>query len=124
MIHRRCRHVVTENQRVLAGAQALDSGDLKAFGTLMVESHESLRLDYEVSCPELDVMCELGLGQQDVYGARMIGGGFGGCVLALVEKPSAESFRKAVAEEYRKRTGIDCEIYECFAADGAGPVNG
>jgi galactokinase len=121
VLHRRCRHVVSENQRVLAGAAALDGGDLKAFGALMIESHQSLRLDYEVSCPELDVMCELALGQPGVYGARMTGGGFGGCVLALVARESVGIFEKAVFGEYRRRTGMGCEIYECFAAGGAGP---
>jgi galactokinase len=122
VIHRRCRHVISENSRVLAAVEALLHGDLRTFGALMIKSHQSLRLDYEVSCPELDVMCELALAQKDVYGARMIGGGFGGCVLAIVAKSSADAFRKAVAKAYGERTGITCEIYECFAADGAGPV--
>jgi galactokinase len=124
VIHRRCRHVVSENGRVLAAADALERRDLKTFGALMVESHQSLRLDYEVSCPELDVMCELALAQPGVYGARMTGGGFGGCVLALAGKTSAEAFAKAVASGYHSGTGIECEIYECFASEGAGPDRG
>ena len=122
VIYRRCRHVVEENRRVLTAAHALERDDLTECGSLMTESHQSLRLDYEVSCPEIDLMCELALGVQGVYGARMIGGGFGGCVLALVDKKADQTFRSAVANEYERRTSIACKIYECFAADGAGQV--
>jgi galactokinase len=122
VIYRRCRHVIGENQRVLDGAEALEHGNLIEFGTLMVQSHESLRMDYEVSCPELDLMCELSLRVEGVYGARMMGGGFGGCALALVKQSAVRDFRIKVAYEYQRRTGIVSEIYECFAADGAGPV--
>ncbi|MDP9111727.1 MAG: galactokinase [Candidatus Eremiobacteraeota bacterium] len=122
VIYRRCRHVIGENQRVLDGADALERGELLAFGALMVQSHESLRLDYEVSCSELDLMCELSLRVEGVYGARMMGGGFGGCALALVKQSVVPAFRTKVADEYQRRTGIASEIYECFAADGAGSV--
>jgi galactokinase len=120
VIHRRCRHVIGENRRVLLATQALETGDLGTFGALMKASHQSLRLDYEVSCPELDLMCELALGVSGVYGARMMGGGFGGCVLAVTETSAGENFRHTVAAAYRQRTGVDCEIYECSTADGAG----
>ena len=123
VIHRRCRHVVEENGRVLLATQALESGDLRTFGALMQASHQSLRLDYEVSCPELDLMCELALGVKGVHGARMMGGGFGGCVLALAETSMHDDFRRTVADEYRRRTGVACEIYECFPADGAGRLS-
>jgi galactokinase len=119
---RRCRHVIGENERVLQGAAALEQNRLAEFGALMMQSHQSLRLDYEVSCLELDVMCELAVAMPGVYGARMTGGGFGGCALALVKKPAVEMFRQTMPQEYRRRTGIDCEIYECFAANGAGPL--
>jgi galactokinase len=122
VIHRRCRHVIEENRRVLLATQALESGDTENFGALMQASHESLRLDYEVSCPELDLMCELALGVKGVHGARMMGGGFGGCVIALADASSSEDFRHTVGEGYRRRTGIQCEIYECSAANGAGPL--
>jgi galactokinase len=122
VIHRRCRHVIEENRRVLVATQALESGDTENFGALMQASHESLRLDYEVSCPELDLMCELALGVKGVHGARMMGGGFGGCVIALADASSSEHFRHTVGEGYRRRTGIQCEIYECSTANGAGPL--
>jgi galactokinase len=122
VIHRRCRHVIEENCRVLLATRALESGDTQAFGALMQASHQSLRLDYEVSCPELDLMCELALGVNGVYGARMMGGGFGGCVLALARTSASENFRRTVEAGYRCRTGIDCEIYECSTTDGAGPL--
>ena len=120
VIHRRCRHVVEENRRAVLGGEALERGDAARFGELMQQSHQSLRLDYEVSCPELDLMCELAVGVNGVYGARMMGGGFGGCAIALVAESAVEPFRRIVTEEYRRRTGVACEIYECFTADGAG----
>jgi galactokinase len=123
VVHRRCRHVIEENRRVLLAAQALEQGDASRLGTLMGESHQSLRLDYEVSCRELDLMCELALGVEGVYGARMMGGGFGGCALALVNESAVEHFRRTVEEEYARRTGIACEIYECYASDGAGRLS-
>jgi galactokinase len=119
---RRCRHVVTENARVLAAAQALERGDLVAFGKLMEASHRSLRDDYEVSCEELDVMVELAFAIDGVYGSRMMGGGFGGCALALVEASKADAFAHTVSENYLKKTGIRCDVYICSAADGAGEV--
>ena len=122
LVYRRCRHVIGENQRVLDGADALEHGNLVEFGALMVQSHESLRLDYEVSCSELDLMRELSLRVDGVYGARMMGGGFGGCALALVKEPAVEAFRRTIAGDYQRRTGITSEIYECFASDGAGQV--
>jgi galactokinase len=117
---RRCRHVVTENARVLAAAEALECGDLVAFGTLMEASHRSLRDDYEVSCEELDVMVELASAIDGVYGSRMMGGGFGGCALALVEASQAGAFARAIFESYLQKTGIRCDVYVCSAADGAG----
>jgi len=122
VIYRRCRHVIEENRRVLIAAGDLTDGDLAAFGRLMNESHESLRLDYEVSCMELDLMCEAALASDGVYGARMTGGGFGGCVLALVAESAVAAFRDTVTREYRNKTGIECQIYQCVAADGAGPL--
>ena len=122
VIRNRCRHVITENARVQAAAAALEKNDLAEFGTLMFESHASLRDDYQVSCAELDVMVELARAQEGVYGARMTGGGFGGCTVNLVKAESVEAFRVAVSEAYRKSTGRTPEIYVCATAEGAAEV--
>ena len=122
VIYRRCRHVITENARVLAAAKSLEGGDLEGFGSLMNESHRSLRDDYEVSCEELDVMVELAQNVRGVYGARMTGGGFGGCTVNLVNMENVEEFQRTVAQGYTVATGLVPEIYVCSAAEGAGEI--
>jgi galactokinase len=118
-IYRRCRHVVSENQRVRAAAQVLQSGDAKRFGNLMYESHASLRNDYEVSCRELDLLVELAASSPGVYGARMTGGGFGGCTVNLVDADRAGEFKVHIARMYQQATGIAPEVYVCEPAQGA-----
>jgi galactokinase len=122
VVYRRCRHVVTENARVLAAASALEKADLVSFGKLMGESHQSLRDDYEVSCKELDLMVELAREVKGVYGARMTGGGFGGCTVNLVAVEDVEEFRLRVAERYEEETKLTPEIYICNASNGAEEV--
>jgi galactokinase len=122
LIARRCRHVISENARVLVSAAALTQGDWAAFGQLMNESHRSLRDDYEVSCDELDLLVRLANGIEGVYGARMTGGGFGGCTINLVQAETVHEFERFVAQEYQRATGHLPEIYVCAAADGAGQV--
>ena len=119
VIKKRARHAVYENERVKNAAKALDCGDLQHFGKLMNESHVSLRDDYEVSCGELDFLCETAWNIPGVYGARMTGGGFGGCTVNLVKRDRLESFEKTIKEEYKKRFGIDAELYIVSAGDGA-----
>ncbi|MFZ0478049.1 MAG: galactokinase [Terriglobales bacterium] len=119
-VYRRCRHVVSENERVLAAADALQSGDLGRFGQMMYESHHSLRDDYEVSCRELDLLVDLASACEGVYGARMTGGGFGGCTVNLVRSESVGHFQRWVAEAYEKQTGKIPDVYVCSAAGGAG----
>lgn len=121
LIWRRCRHVVTENQRVLDASAALRGSDVKRFGDLMARSHRSLRDDYEVSCAELDVMVALALKLEGVHGARMTGGGFGGCTINLLEAAHADRFAHEIVQAYRRETGVACDVYICSAADGAGP---
>jgi galactokinase len=121
-VRRRCRHVISENTRVLRAGEALEHGDLQAFGKLMLESHRSLRDDFEVSCAELDLMVELAGKVEGVYGTRMTGGGFGGCTVALVQAGCAEAFRRTVQEEYHRSTGRKPEIYICSAADAVGRI--
>jgi galactokinase len=118
-IRRRSRHVITENARTLAAAEAMRRGDAHALGDLMRASHASLRDDYEVSCAELDLMVDLSLGMPGCYGARMTGAGFGGCAIALVEAAKSPTLVRFVASRYERRTGIKPELYVCQAAGGA-----
>ena len=117
-IRKRCRHVISEDARVIQAAAALRRRDLVEFGRLLGESHRSLRDDFEVSCRELDAMVDLAKEIDGVYGARMTGGGFGGCTVNLVKGGSMENFRKKIASEYQRATGQRPEIYACTAADG------
>ena len=119
VIYRRCHHVVSENARVVEAAAALECEDLNLFGDLMGQSHHSLRSDYEVSCEELDLLVDLANQAEGVYGARMTGGGFGGCTVNLVKAQSVDTFRQDVAGGYMKATGRAPEIYVCAPAQGA-----
>jgi galactokinase len=119
VVYRRCRHVVTENARVLQATEALQRSDLREFGRLMGESHRSLRYDYEVSCYELDLLVELSASRNGVYGARMTGGGFGGCTINLVEAGEVEKFRRGISAGYEQATGKPPSIYVSEAASGA-----
>jgi len=120
-IYRRCRHVITENARVLDAAHALETGNLTGFGQLMSESHRSLRDDYEVSCRELDLLVEMASACDGVYGSRMTGGGFGGCTINLVQSSRTRDFQARIVESYKKETGMTPDVYVCSAAQGAGP---
>lgn len=117
-VRKRCRHVIYENERVLRGVAALRAGDLDAFGWLMNESHSSLRNDYEVSCPELDIMVKAAWKVDGAYGSRMTGAGFGGCTVSLVAEEAIGDFRARVAAAYEEATGIVPQIYVCRAEDG------
>jgi galactokinase len=122
VIYKRVRHVVTENDRVKKAAGALQAADMAQFGQLMADSHRSLRDDYEVSTPELDLMVELANGQEGVYGARMTGGGFGGCTVNLVDSAHVEKVQQRLAQNYEAKTGLRPKIFICEASDGAGAV--
>jgi galactokinase len=121
-VYRRARHVVTENARVLATAEALERDEIARIGPLMADSHRSLREDYEVSCPELDTMVEIAVRQPGVHGARLTGGGFGGCTINLVEAAHATEFQERVATAYFEATGLHPDIYICEASQGAEAV--
>lgn len=122
IIMRRCQHVVSENARVEEAATALETGNLEQFGQLMAKSHASLRDDFEVSCRELDLMVELASRVEGVYGARMTGGGFGGCTVNLVHPDAVEKFKTTVSCGYEQATGITPAIYVCSVTDGVGHV--
>lgn len=117
-IRRRCHHVIAENARVLSSVVALETGDLAQFGRLMTASHESLRDEYEVSCPELDLLVEIASQFSGVFGARMTGGGFGGCTVNLVAKDAVEEFISWVERSYQIGTGLRPESYICAAVEG------
>jgi galactokinase len=115
------RHVVTENHRVLAFAEALRAKDVNALGPLLLASHASLRDDYAVSTPELDLLVEL-LVEHGAIGARLTGAGFGGCVVALVQRNHADDCTARTVVAYRRRTGLEPEAFVVRAVAGAGPV--
>ena len=118
LIYRRCRHVVTENERVRQTADAFLAKDMSTIRALMAESHRSMRDDYEISCAELDLMVEIARVQSGVIGARMTGGGFGGCTVNLVQADAADEFRVSVAAEYEKHTHTSPAIYVLNASEG------
>lgn len=118
LIYRRCAYVVQENQRLLDGVTALEANDIAAFGQLMYGSHEGLSRWYEVSCPELDTLVDIARQQPGVLGARMMGGGFGGCTINLVREDSLDTFTNLITEQYKARTGKDTYIHVCKIQNG------
>jgi len=121
-VRRRARHVITENDRTVAAAGALAADDLKAFGNLMVDSHTSLRDDFEVSCPELNLLVEIALDIEGVYGARLTGAGFGGSVVALVKPEAAASLTEAIDRRYEPNSGRRATVHVCTASEGASEI--
>lgn len=117
-VYRRCRHVITENARTIDAVGALGSGDFGSFGRLMNDSHRSLRDDYEVSCAELDAMASIARACEGVYGARMMGGGFGGSVIALIDAGAASGVRERLRREYADAIGTEPDVWMCRAGDG------
>jgi galactokinase len=120
VIGRRARHVVTENARVERFIEASAAGDLAAMGKLLVESHRSLRYDYEVSCAELDFLVDIALGVEGVYGSRMTGGGFGGCTVTMLSPSAIPRFREEIARAYQREFHVTPAFYECQPSAGAG----
>ncbi len=121
-VRRRCRHVVTENDRTLEASDALRRGDLEGMGLLMDASHKSLRDDYEVSCPELDFLAETAWGLEGVLGSRMTGGGFGGSTVSLVRRDRVEEFGAALGAEYERRFNRRPTLYVSEPGGGAEEV--
>jgi len=119
---RRARHVITEDDRTRAACDAMRTGDADSLGTLMNASDESLRVDYEVTCPELDAMTAIARELPGCYGARMTGAGFGGCTVNLVATDQAESFSDRLLAEYKSRTGLDGDVIVSSPAQGAGAI--
>jgi galactokinase len=117
---RRCKHVVTEDQRTLDSVEALKRGDLAAFGNLMNASHASMRDRFEITTPDINTLVEIQQNTPGCFGARMTGGGFGGCTVALVRDESVPAVVEAIEAQYPARTGKTPRVYICRATDGAG----
>lgn len=117
-VYKRCRHVISENERTKHAAQALEEGNFAGFGRLMLESHESLRVNYEVSCRELDLLVEIATEIDGVFGTRMTGGGFGGCTVNLVAAEGLEEFEQTVVRRYHEECGVEPSVSRCRAAGG------
>ncbi len=120
--YRRARHVISENDRTLAACDAMRSGDAGRLGVLMSESDASLRVDYEVTCPELDAMTEISRSMSGCFGARMTGAGFGGCTVHLVAMNRVNAFAEELLKRYRVETGLKGAVIVSAPAAGAGPV--
>ena len=115
----RCRHIITENGRVMEARAALLAGDMERFGALMVEAHASMRDDFAASCEEVDRLVEIAMGRPGCFGARITGGGFGGCTVNVVSVEQTDQFVEAVRREYAVATGIDAQCFVCEPSDGA-----
>lgn len=123
VVLQRARHVITENQRTVDAAAALAAGDLRRMGVLMAASHDSMRDDFEITVPAIDQLVQiLQTAIGDVGGARMTGGGFGGCVVALMPQDKVDTVRAAVERDYRAPSGEPGTIYVCKASAGAGAI--
>ncbi|HEX3641974.1 MAG TPA: hypothetical protein VHV10_11845, partial [Ktedonobacteraceae bacterium] len=120
VLRRRASYVIAENERVLQAANLLERGMPETIGPLLWQSHAGLRNDYEVSCLELDALIEIAQQVPGVHGARMMGGGFGGCTINLVQADAVETLREAVDQRYPARTGRQASLDICRAASGPG----
>jgi len=116
---KRCRHIITENQRVVEAREALLHGDVERFGALMVAAHVSVRDDFAASCEEVDVLVAIAMRQAECFGARITGGGFGGCTVNVVRADAAEKFVATLLGEYAATTGIEADCFVCAPSDGA-----
>lgn len=120
--YRRARHVITENQRTLTAVEALERGDWPTVGRCMYESHDSMRDDFEITTPELDLLVEAAAAigpEEGVIGSRMTGGGFGGCTVSLVKADAVDEVARRITEAYKEATGIDAAAFTTKAAGGA-----
>jgi len=118
-VRKRCRHIILENERVLKAVQALRRGDLKEVGALIYQTHFSLQKDYEVSCPELDFLVNLSYSKDYILGSRLMGGGFGGCTINIIEEDKTDSYIDLAAREYKKQFGIDLSPILVSIEDGS-----
>jgi galactokinase len=118
LVYSRCSYVLEENARLLAACEYLENGDMHSFGQQMYQSHEGLSRKYEVSCKELDFLVEQVRNNPDVLGARMMGGGFGGCTINLVKAEAIESLIEEITKAYKQAMGLDTKAYITKIEDG------
>ncbi|MFZ4634065.1 MAG: galactokinase, partial [Saprospiraceae bacterium] len=118
-VYQRCRYVLEENQRLLQACEDLEQGDLVALGQRMYQSHQGLSQVYEVSCPELDFLVDFVRPRPEVLGGRMMGGGFGGCTINLVQADAIDALVEAVTQAYSVQTGHPLTAYVVETGDGA-----
>lgn len=122
LVFLRCKYVLDENERLHKASEALKRSDMELLGSLLLGSHYGLKDEYQVSCDELDFLVSLAEKYPTVKGARMMGGGFGGCTINLIRKDAVEQFKKSTLQEFSSRFGSECAFYNVSIADGAGEV--
>lgn len=119
-VYNRCQYIIEENNRVLAASELLDNNDLKGFGEKMYQSHEGLSTLYEVSCPELDFLVDFTKGLDYILGSRMMGGGFGGCTINIVEKARVKDLQDSIQPAFESKFGFSPKFYEVSLEEGTG----
>ena len=124
VVYKRCLYIVEENERLLSGCSLLEKGDIEGFGAKMYGSHEGLSKQYEVSCPELDFLVDFTKDKEYVVGARMMGGGFGGCTINLVSIDEKEKLIESISKAYQKAFGRELKSYEVLITDGSSLLEG
>lgn len=122
VVRRRARHVITEDDRVEAFRAASEKRDLEQMGKLFVASHMSMKNDYEITCEEIDFLVDAALKIDGVYGARMTGGGFGGCTVNLVRPGAVEGFQREIVQQYKAKYNIDAPVFTCIPSRGASEI--
>ena len=123
VVYKRCKYAIEENNRLINACSALSDHDLKTFGSLMFKTHEALSNEYEVSCPELDFLVELTKDKPGVYGSRMMGGGFGGCTINIIENDAVDETYTMVMREYKKKFSKDAAVYTTKISNGTNIVS-
>jgi len=122
VIKKRCRYIIEENTRLLEGCKDLERNDLESFGKKMYQSHAGLRDLYEVSCKELDFIEAECAQEKDIIGARMMGGGFGGCVIAIMKEKSIDAITDRIMNEYKNKLGKELKVYITRIDSGTGLI--
>lgn len=122
-VRARCRHIWSENQRVVHAVDALESNNIEALGDLLDEAHRSARDDYAISCPELEVLIKSAHEVDGVYGTRLTGAGWGGCIIALVHEDAVQHFQQHIQQRYQEATGQIAAIFPCQVGTGAAPLS-